>query len=101
MTDHLPILDGLMSAASHAERELWLKQCSFGLIDREHLTIRRALEAANLPAGIAYLEALKAYSSATRLPDGSSRPDVLRTVHVAALVLSSVVEDEQKAKAAV
>lgn len=101
MNDHLPILDTLASANSHAERELWLKQCCFGLIDREHLTIRRMLEAANLPAGVTYLEALKTYSSATRLPDGTSRPDVLRTVHVAALVLRSVVEDEQKAKAQV
>lgn len=91
MTGLLPIIEQLEEAENNAERADWLLRCPIGVLDREHMTVRRLLQAAGLTAGVAYLETMKAYSSATRKPDGFSRDDVVRAVQEAAATLKSAV----------
>lgn len=101
MSDLLPIVEELADATDHTERADWLFRCPIGVIQREHMSIRRLLLRAGLTAGVAYLETIQTYANATRMPDGEARPDVLKAVNVAALALRSVVEHELELKSAV
>lgn len=85
------MIEQLEDAADNSERADWLLRCPIGVLDREHMAIRRILQRASLPAGVAYLETMKAYSSATRKPDGFSRDDVVHAVREAATILKSAV----------
>ncbi len=87
----LPIIEGLEGAATHAERADWLLRCPISILFREHMTIRPLLQRTGLQAGIEYLEAMQAYASATRTPDGTSFPTVLDAVRGAAEKLRAAV----------
>jgi hypothetical protein len=91
MSSLLPIVERLADAADHAERADWLFRCPIGIIDREHMTIRRLLQRAGLTAGVAYLETMQAYASATRTPDGTSFPAMIEAVSKATRILKDAV----------
>ena len=78
MSNMLPIVEELADCQTHAERADWLMACSYGVIHREHMNIRRILQAARLVEGIAYLEAVLSMTNARRLRDGSV-PITIRT----------------------
>ncbi len=83
MSDVLPIIEGLRDCRTHAERETWLCACPYGVIARDHLVIDRILSDAGFSAGVAYLGALVAAISSTRLADGSL-PEMRRfSIHLA------------------
>jgi hypothetical protein len=83
MNEKLPIIEGLTSSNA-TEWTLWLMRCPLGIIYREHVTIRAILKQRGFAAGVDYLDALLAYSNATRLTDGTFPPTVVMPVHMAA-----------------
>lgn len=84
MMDALPIIDILSDRETPSAWALWLMRCPIGIIHREHVTIRAILQQRGFAAGVDYLDALLAYSNATRLPDGGFPPTVVMSVHMAA-----------------
>ncbi|MBX5112706.1 hypothetical protein [Rhizobium lentis] len=80
----LPIIEGLTDSNAPSDWALWLMRCPLGIIHREQMTIRRILQQRDFAAGVAYLDALLAYSNATRLPDGTFPATVVMPVHMAA-----------------
>lgn len=84
MTGALPTIDGLSDSDAPADWASWLQRCPIGIIHREHVTIRTILQERGFSAGVDYLDALLAYSNATRLPDGGFPPTVVMPVHMAA-----------------
>ncbi|MBY5849651.1 hypothetical protein [Rhizobium leguminosarum] len=84
MNDKLPIVEGLTSSNAPSDWALWLMRCPLGIIHREQATIRTILRDRGFAAGVDYLDALLAYSNATRLADGTFPPTVVMPVHMAA-----------------
>ncbi len=87
MSSMLPIVEQLADCQTHAEREAWLIRCPDGVVDRDHMAIRRILQSASLLAGIAYLEARVAAVNAVRLADGNLPQTVVMAVNVARIDL--------------
>lgn len=83
MSDILPIIEGSLGAGP-PDWASWLLRCPIAIIHREQATIRAILQRHGFAAGIDYLDALLAYSNATRLPDGGFPPTVVMPVHMAA-----------------
>lgn len=84
MTDVLPIIELLSDRETPSAWASWLQRCPIGIIHREHVTIRALLQQRGFAAGVDYLDALLAYSNATRLADGGFPATVLMPVHMAA-----------------
>ncbi|TBB28149.1 hypothetical protein ELH48_13780 [Rhizobium ruizarguesonis] len=89
MSDVLPIIEGSLGAGP-PDWASWLLRCPIGIIHREHITIRTILKQRGFAAGVDYLDALLAYSNATRLPDGAFPPTVVMPVHMAAGLMKEV-----------
>ncbi|MBB3608651.1 hypothetical protein [Rhizobium sp. BK602] len=83
MSDFLPILEELEQCQSHAERRAWLMSVPNYVFHREHLNLRRILDAAGHHAAIAYAQAKLAEQTATRLADGSIPITILSAVYIA------------------
>ncbi|QRM39848.1 hypothetical protein F3X89_03820 [Rhizobium rhizogenes] len=83
----LPIVEELADSQTHAQRADWLIRCPDGVVDRDHMEIRRILQSANLLAGIAYLEARVSAVNAVRLADGNLPQTVVMAVNVARIDL--------------
>ncbi|NTI27651.1 hypothetical protein G6K84_03705 [Agrobacterium rhizogenes] len=83
MSDMLPIVEELADCQNHTERAAWLMRCPNFIFHREHLMLRRILQAAGLLAGVAYVEAKFAEQVATRLPDGTTPITILSAVYIA------------------
>lgn len=83
MSDVLPIIEGSLGAGP-SDWASWLQRCPLGIIHREQSTIRAILQRHGFGPGIEYLDALLAYSNATRLADGGFPPTVVMPVHMAA-----------------
>ena len=83
MTDMLPIVEELADCITHAERAGWLLRAPPFVFHREHMALRRILQAANHRAAIDYVEAKLAEQSATRQPDGSTVITILSAVYIA------------------
>jgi hypothetical protein len=88
VTDLLPIVEGLRDCLSNAERAAWLFQCPPGIFVTHHMEIRKILTDAGFAAGVAYLEAKVAGQMATCLKDGSTRPNILFSIHLARIDLA-------------
>jgi hypothetical protein len=84
VSNMLPIVEILADATTHVERAEWLFACPFGVMHREHMTIRRILQGAGLIAGVSYLEAVLSLTNARRLQDGSLPQTIVLPVHIAA-----------------
>jgi hypothetical protein len=87
MSDVLPIIEGIIEGSfggGPSEWASWLQRCPISIIHREQATIRAILQRHRFAAGVDYLDALLAYSNATRLPDGGFPPTVVMPVHMAA-----------------
>jgi len=80
----VPLVDILSDAKSYEEQADWLFRCPYWVINREHMNIRRILQQSGLPEGVAYLDAVLALTSATRLPDGAIPQTIVMPVHIAA-----------------
>lgn len=83
MTDMLPIVEELADCATHAERASWLLRAPPFVFHRDHMALRRILQAANHRAGVAYVEAKFSEQSATRMADGSTVITILSAVYIA------------------
>jgi hypothetical protein len=70
MTDLLPIIEKLASAAHHADRATWLLRCPIDILGRYDGTIRNRLMHAGFHAGIRYLDDIRIIKSAVRREDG-------------------------------
>lgn len=66
MSDMLPIVEQLADCQTHGERADWLIRCPNFIFHREHMALRRILQAAGLLVGVAYVEAKVAEQTATR-----------------------------------
>ncbi|WP_183721186.1 hypothetical protein [Rhizobium sp. BK060] len=67
----LPLVDILSDLLTHAERAEWLTRVPDGVVFRDHMDIRKVLQAAGFGAGVAYLDARLAAVNSVRLPDGA------------------------------
>lgn len=88
MSDVLPIVEGLRDCLDDAERAAWLLQCPPGFFVTHHMEIRKVLADADFAAGVACLDAELAGQMATRLRDGSTRPNVLFSMNLARIDLA-------------
>ncbi|OWV67921.1 hypothetical protein ATY76_13415 [Rhizobium sp. R339] len=84
MRDALPLVDILAGREKPSEWASWLQRCPIGIIHREQVAIRTILKDRGFAAGVEYLDALLAFSNATRLPDGGYPQTVVMAVHMAA-----------------
>lgn len=84
MSALLPIVEQLSDAMDHTERAEWLFACPYGVMNREHMSIRVILQKAGLLSGVAYLEAVLSLTNAKRLPDGTLPQTIVMPVHIAA-----------------
>ncbi len=92
MSALLPIVEQLADAIDHAERADWLFACPYGVMNREHMSIRVILQKSGLLAGVAYLEAVLSLTNAKRLPDGTLPQTIVLPVHIAAMDLRQAAQ---------
>lgn len=90
MRDVLPIVSQLADCQTDAARADWLHTVPLGIIHREQKVIHVILKIAGFDAGLSYLAAAFALTSATREPDGSLPLPVMETFHAARLALDEV-----------
>lgn len=67
----LPLLDILADASTDSERADWLRRAPDGVVFRDHMDIRKLLQAASFDAGVNYLDARLAAVNSVRTPDGA------------------------------
>ena len=88
----LPIVTLLGDCQTDAARADWLRTVPLGIVHREYRVIRILLDIAEFQAGLDYLAAAFAFTSATRQPDGSMPDGVLRSLKVASLALDEATK---------